>query len=109
MRAVKYTGDGVPKFMGMSGRPLSTVVSIIATCGFLLFGFDQGVMSGIIAAAPFNNYFPQTKGNNTYQAFVTAIYEVGCLFGAVTVLVVGDKFGRRKSIITGALLSLIHI
>lgn len=34
-------------------------------------------MSGIIAAEPFNDYFPETKGNKTYQGFVTAIYEVG--------------------------------
>lgn len=34
-------------------------------------------MSGIIAAEPFNDYFPETKDDKTYQGFVTAIYEVG--------------------------------
>lgn len=72
-----YVSPDAPKFLGLTGRPLSLVVSIIATTGFLLFGYDQGVMSGIISAAPFNNYFPETKGNTTWQGFVTAIYEVG--------------------------------
>jgi hypothetical protein len=31
-----------PKFMGLSGRPLSVMVSAVATTGFLLFGYDQG-------------------------------------------------------------------
>jgi hypothetical protein len=31
-----------PKFMGLSGRPLSIAVSTVATTGFLLFGYDQG-------------------------------------------------------------------
>jgi hypothetical protein len=34
-------------------------------------------MSGIISAIPFNDVFTATKNNNTMQATVTAIYEVG--------------------------------
>ena len=81
--------------MGMRGRPLDLMVSVIATTGFLLFGYDrkhtskwpgnlmltaapEGVMSGIISAEPFMNYFPETLKNSTWQGFVTAIYEIGC-------------------------------
>lgn len=45
--------------------------------GFVLFGYDQGVMSGIITAPVFNKIFTATKDNSTMQAFVTAIYEIG--------------------------------
>jgi hypothetical protein len=68
--------QGIPTFLGLSGRPLSLLVSIVATNGFLLFGYDQGVMSGIISAPDFNNAFPETRGDSTWQGFVTAIYEV---------------------------------
>ncbi|KAF2846212.1 general substrate transporter [Plenodomus tracheiphilus IPT5] len=91
-----------PRFMGMRGRPLDLSVSVIATTGFLLFGYDQGVMSGIISAEPFMLYFPETYHNSTWQGFVTAIYEIGCLFGAIGMLVFGDALGRRKGIIIGA-------
>lgn len=30
---------GVPHYMKLTGRPLSLMVSVIATCGFLLFGY----------------------------------------------------------------------
>lgn len=36
-------------------------------------------MSGIISAEPFMNYFPETLHNSTWQGFVTAIYEIGCM------------------------------
>jgi uncharacterized membrane protein len=92
MTAVKH-----PRFMGMRGRSLDLMVSVIATVGFLLFGYDrgcisfadnaailtnflEGVMSGIISAEPFMAYFPETYHNSTWQGFVTAIYEIGCMY-----------------------------
>lgn len=84
--------------MGLRGRPLGLVISCIATTGFLLFGYDQGVMSGIIGAEQFNTYFPETKDNSAYQGFVTAIYEIGCLLGAIFILTFGDNLGRRKAV-----------
>lgn len=53
-------------------------------------------MSGIISAEPFNNYFPETKDNSTWQGFVTAIYEIGCFLGAVGALIFGDYTGMRQ-------------
>lgn len=97
------THGGSPvKFMGMAGRPLGLAVSTIATTGFLLFGYDQGVMSGIISAPQFNDYFPETHEDSpnysTYRGFVTAIYEIGCLAGALFILWCGDTLGRRRSV-----------
>jgi fructose-1,6-bisphosphatase/inositol monophosphatase family enzyme len=34
-------------------------------------------MSGIISDPAFNNMFTATRGDNTMQATVTAVYEVG--------------------------------
>lgn len=66
-------------------------------------------MSGIIGAVPFNNYFPQTKGDATWQAFVTAIYEIGCLIGAIFILTFGDKIGRRRAIIMGGAIMIVGV
>lgn len=89
-------------YMGLRGKWLNIVISTIATTGFLLFGYDQGVMSGIISAEPFNRYFPETMGEDEqtsiYRGFVTAIYEVGCLIGAAFILWMGDSLGRRRSV-----------
>lgn len=37
----------------------------------------EGVMSGIISDPAFNDMFTATKDDNTMQATVTAVYEVG--------------------------------
>jgi MFS family permease len=66
-------------------------------------------MSGIIAADPFNDYFPETKDNATWQGFVTAIYEIGCLLGAIIVLVGGDFLGRRRGMICGAATMILGV
>jgi hypothetical protein len=88
----------VRTYAGLNGRPLGLLISTIATTGFLLFGYDQGVMSGIISANPFNVYFPSTKNNSVYQGFVTAIYEIGRLIGAIFILTFGDRTGRRRAV-----------
>ena len=52
--------------MKLTGRPLSLMISVVSTCGFLLFGYDQGVMAGLISATDFNNQFPQTRDNSVW-------------------------------------------
>lgn len=66
-----------------------------------------GLMSGIITAPEFNAAIPETKDNSTIQGFVTAIYEIGCLAGAIFILCMGDRLGRKKSIMTGAIVMII--
>ncbi|KKK12881.1 hypothetical protein P175DRAFT_0435517 [Aspergillus ochraceoroseus IBT 24754] len=98
-----------PKFAGLTGNALMRAVTTCATMGFLLFGYDQGVMSSIINATDFNNVFTATRGNSTMQGTVTAIYEIGCLFGAIFILIVGDWLGRRRAIILGASIMILGV
>ncbi|KAL4890581.1 general substrate transporter [Aspergillus ambiguus] len=98
-----------PSFVGLSGRPLSLAVTSVATMGFLLFGYDQGVMSGIISDKAFNDVFTATKDDATMQALVTAVYELGCLAGAIFALFFGDKTGRRWMIFSGAIVMIIGV
>lgn len=95
--------------MGLSGKKLNLALSVVATTGFLLFGYDQGVMSGIIDAPQFAETIPEVKGNDTWQAFVTAIYEIGCLGGAIFTLAYGDRLGRRKNIIAGGFIMILGV
>ncbi|KAI3343602.1 general substrate transporter [Ustulina deusta] len=96
-----------PTYMGLSGRPLSIAVSAICTTGFLLFGYDQGVMSGILTAPAFADVFKETRNNSTIQGLVTSVYDLGCLFGAMFILAVGDQLGRRRAIIAGGIIMII--
>jgi MFS family permease len=66
-------------------------------------------MSGIITAPAFNNVFTETRDNPTMQGLVTAIYEIGCLVGAMFILGVGDLLGRRRAIMLGAFIMLLGV
>lgn len=67
-----------------------------------LFGYDQGVFGGVIVTPD----FLKTTGlggaaNTTLLGTVTAIYDVGCFFGAIAATWVGEKIGRKKSVLVG--------
>ncbi|KAF3917547.1 hypothetical protein AA313_de0201666 [Arthrobotrys entomopaga] len=95
------------RYLGLYGKPLSLTISAICTVGFLLFGYDQGVMSGLITHPDFNDTFPATKDNSTMQGLVTSLYEIGCLVGALFILFFGDVIGRKKGIMGGASIMII--
>ncbi|KAI0201164.1 general substrate transporter [Astrocystis sublimbata] len=105
----KDNAAGVPTYWGKSGKTLQNMITLVATIDFLLFGYDQGVMSGIISGDPFKQDFPQVDGDETWQGFVVSIYAVGCFFGALFILTFGDKLGRRKAIFLGAITMIIGV
>ncbi|KAI0106325.1 general substrate transporter [Hypoxylon sp. NC0597] len=105
----KDNANGAPTFWGTSGSRLQKMITAVATTDFLLFGYDQGVMSGIISAPAFTSDFPEVKGDSTYEGFVVSIYAVGCFLGACFILSFGDHLGRRKSIFLGATVMIIGV
>lgn len=64
-------------------------------------------MSGIIGSNHFANVFEEVRDNATMQGFVTAIYEIGCLAGAMFILGVGDLLGRRRAMMLGGFIMII--
>ncbi|KAH7127568.1 general substrate transporter [Dactylonectria macrodidyma] len=87
------------------GKPLNWAITATAGSGFLLFGYDQGVMSGLLTGDAFTNMFPEIDtargGSSSLQGTVVAIYEIGCFFGALFCLVWGEALGRRRCIMLG--------
>ncbi|KII95223.1 hypothetical protein PLICRDRAFT_34067 [Plicaturopsis crispa FD-325 SS-3] len=101
--------------MKLRGKSLTATLAFVAGTGFTLFGYDQGVMSALLTASQFEKTFPETvvpkdgskPEHATLQSFLVAIYEIGCLIGALANLWVGDRLGRRRTIILGAVLMII--
>lgn len=93
--------------MLLIGKPLDWAITATAGSGFLLFGYDQGVMSGLLTGDAFTSRFPEIDttsdggGSSSLQGTVVAIYEIGCFFGAVFCLLAGEALGRRKCILIG--------
>ncbi|KAF2820199.1 general substrate transporter [Ophiobolus disseminans] len=109
MPGVKENDTGIPTYWGQSGRKLQMLITAVAVTDFLLFGYDQGVMSGIISAPAFQAAFPEVKDDSTYEGFVVSIYAVGCFLGAIFIFLFGDKLGRRNSIFLGAIIMIVGV
>ncbi|OWB54907.1 hypothetical protein B5S28_g768 [[Candida] boidinii] len=97
------------KYFGFRGDKLHTLVTILASVSFTLFGYDQGVMSSMLTLPEFNHYFPEINAmedssKSTLQGFTVAIYEIGCMSGALFAMFFGDRFGRKRMIWMGSLI-----
>lgn len=107
------------KYFGLQGKSLHKAIATLAGVGFVLFGYDQGVMSGLLTLDTFIETFPemdvtskhltadQKSYNSSIQGLTVAIYEIGCMFGALATMWAGDKFGRRKVVFGGAIIMCI--
>ncbi|GAA6059113.1 hypothetical protein JCM10212_003860 [Sporobolomyces blumeae] len=93
-----------PNGLGSSKR-LLLQVSLFASLGVFLFGYDQGVMSGIITGPYFKAYFHQPTKFEV--ATMVAILEIGAFITSILAGRVGDIFGRRATILMGATLFTI--
>ena len=68
----------------------------------LLFGYDQGVFSGVTVTQDFLESHDLVGPTKTKTlSTVTAIYDIGCFFGAIVAFTVGERLGRKMSIILG--------
>ena len=72
-------------------------ISFISALGGYLFGFDFAVIAG---ALPF---LEKQFGLNEYWAgFATGVLAIGAIIGCLVAGSVGDKYGRKKGLLTAA-------
>ncbi|TID23258.1 hypothetical protein CANINC_003190 [Pichia inconspicua] len=91
----------IPKSV-LIGKPLLIFTSCFVSICVFLFGYDQGYFSSIIV----NPYFKEEFGNPsaTQIGTVVAILEIGALITSLSLTLVADKLGRRKTTRLGAFL-----
>ncbi|MCJ1398594.1 hypothetical protein MMC11_001794 [Xylographa trunciseda] len=110
------------RFLGLRGFRLNLAVGFLGGLDFLLFGYDQGVMGGLLTLPSFYNVFPEidttssrytalsTSGQNyqsTIQGITIASYNLGCLTGAIITIWIGNVLGRRLTILLGSTIMVI--
>ncbi|KAE8370158.1 major facilitator superfamily domain-containing protein [Aspergillus caelatus] len=71
-------------YFGLKGGWLTFWMAIACATDMTFFGYDQGIIST-----------------------VTAVYDVGCFFGAIALMVLGERLGRKKSILWGTIIMSI--
>ncbi|KAJ2897805.1 hypothetical protein MKZ38_004367 [Zalerion maritima] len=85
---------------GLTGKPLIYFTSIFVSLGVFLFGYDQGVMSGIITGEFFIDYFDYPS--KAKVGTMVAILEIGAFISSLVVGRLGDIIGRRRTIFYGS-------
>ena len=86
-----------------SYHQLRTVgISLIASMGGLLFGYDLGVITGVI---PFIQEQYSLSGFNL--GWVVAVFELGCMAGAFAIGPVTEKFGRKTALLYTAVFFIL--
>ncbi|PHH80416.1 hypothetical protein CDD80_1620 [Ophiocordyceps camponoti-rufipedis] len=85
---------------GLTGKALLYFTSIFVSLGVFLFGYDQGVMSGIITGPYFIDYFDHPS--KAQVGTMVAILEIGAFIASLIVGRVGDIIGRRRTILYGS-------
>ncbi|KAL8683127.1 MAG: hypothetical protein Q9224_006712 [Gallowayella concinna] len=66
-------------------------------------------MSGVIQTPLWLENFPAVDGNPNMLGFTVAIYDIGCLLGALWCMLLGDKQGRQKSCILGGVTVVLGV
>ncbi|KAL5333101.1 general substrate transporter [Aspergillus crustosus] len=110
--------DRVTTIFGLTGRALHLMqVVLIGAPAFVVFGYNQAGVGPLATLDSWVSTFPQidtvnTDGtlkdhNNTSKGAVIAAFQIGALIGALSTTFLSDRFGRRKTIFLGAILTII--
>ncbi|KAJ5886989.1 uncharacterized protein N7473_009663 [Penicillium subrubescens] len=89
-------------YFGLTGGWLTFWVTVACATDMTLFGYDQGVFSGVVITQNFLELHDLVGPAKTKTlSTVTAIYDVGCFFGAILAFTVGERLGRKRAIMVG--------
>ena len=89
----------------LHGSLLVAAITSVCSSGFLLFGYDQGVMSGVVIS----NFWLTSMGTPSTLMIgtITALYDVSAFFGAIGAAFTAEPLGRKRTLILGAVIVLV--
>ena len=85
-------------------------VTLVATLGGLLFGYDTAVISGTVKYLRLNFIDPRGLSEavaNSLEGFTVSSALIGCVIGGLIGGFMATRFGRRKSLIVAAVLFIV--
>ena len=94
-----------PTIGNFRGKTLIFFILITSGMDFMLFGYDQGLFGGILGGDLFQDMLGHPSP--TMSGLVTAIYDIGCAFGAVVAFVYGERIGRKNSILLANIIVIV--
>ncbi|KAB8218906.1 general substrate transporter [Aspergillus novoparasiticus] len=78
------------------GRSLQAAITACCLVAFVLFGYDQGVFSGIVGNDDWRKQF--NYPDDSEEGIIVSCYNLGCLLGCLVNFFIGETLGRRKTV-----------
>ncbi|KAG2168977.1 hypothetical protein JADG_008716 [Aureobasidium aubasidani] len=96
---------------GIFGNSYVALCAAFSAMGGLLFGYDQGVVSVTLTMDDFLERFhqiaPGSGGASFNKGLLTAMIELGALFGALNTGWIADKYSRKYCIVIAVVVFVI--
>ncbi|CAN6604958.1 high-affinity glucose transporter Hxt2p [Trichomonascus vanleenenianus] len=87
---------------------LRTVIATCVACsGGLMWGYDSGVISGVLALSSFKEHFNLPDKSPAVSSNAVALLQAGGFFGALGMAPINKKFGRKYSMLAAACIFLV--
>ncbi|KAI0468119.1 MFS sugar transporter-like protein [Xylaria cf. heliscus] len=88
----------------MNPHTYQFLVAVFASVGSLLFGYDLGVIAGVVGSSAYDKRFGANAAQN---GAVVSLFTGGAFFGAGFAGLAGDHLGRRLTIMMGAIIFIL--
>ncbi|KAF1952716.1 general substrate transporter [Byssothecium circinans] len=88
----------------LEGYALEVTLTAANSAGQAWYGYDQGIISGILISSTFIDAFPQTKDPDI-QGITASCFSLGNLVGCLLAALFGDWLGRKNTLRCGAAVS----
>ncbi|KAN0091350.1 Sugar transporter domain containing protein [Tylopilus felleus] len=99
--------EGRVGFRGLFDNTLVLGITCFATLGGFLFGYDQGVVSNVLAIESFGAAFPDIYMDSNLKGWFVSTLLLAAWFGSLVNGPICDKIGRKRSIMCNVVLFLL--
>lgn len=82
----------------LRGRWATIGITACSGFGWIIFGYDLGVLGGVLGETNFMQHFPM---DSTMTGLVPGIFELAAMLGAILMAIFGNYLGRRRNISIG--------
>ncbi|OTA78186.1 hypothetical protein M434DRAFT_38539 [Hypoxylon sp. CO27-5] len=89
-------------YFGLKGKWLTFWITLACATDMTLFGYDQGVFSGVVISKDYlDTHNLNGPENTSTSSIITSIYTIGCFLGAMTAFYIGEIIGRKRTVLVG--------
>lgn len=106
----EYSAGDAGKYIMKNNNNYIFGITLVATLGGLLFGYDTAVISGTVESL--RKFFIEPQGlpldqANALEGFVVSSALIGCIIGASFAGWISQRFGRKPTLLLAAVLFLL--